>query len=215
VQASLYTQDTKLKKELLEDAANQVLNFSAQVWDSTANLYRHAKFSDSNKLMPHWSRANGWGIWATSEVLLVLPKTHPKYQAILQHYRTHVASLVKLQNENGFWSNVLDRTDSKEEVSGSAIFTMAIARGINNGWLDANTFKPIVVKAWNALKTKIDMDGTVHDICMGTMCSDDVNYYINRPYFDDDTHGLFAVLFAGIEVDGMMNTKGQNKIALK
>ena len=207
VQASLYTQDAKLKKQLLDDAANQVINFSTQVWDSSVNLYRHAKFSESDAKMPHWSRANGWGIWATSEVLLQLPKNHPQYQAILQHYKKHVSALTKLQNANGFWFNVLDRTDSKEEVSGTAIFTMAIARGINNGWLDAETYKPIAMKAWDALKTRIDMDGTVHDICMGTMCSDDVSYYINRPYFDDDTHGLFAVLFAGIEVENLVHPK--------
>ena len=215
VQASLYTQDAKLKKQLLDDAANQVINFSAQVWDSSVNLYRHAKFSESDAKMPHWSRANGWGIWATSEVLLQLPKNHPQYQAILQHYKKHVSALTKLQNANGFWFNVLDRTDSKEEVSGTAIFTMAIARGINNGWLDAETYKPIAMKAWNALKTRIDMDGTVHDICMGTMCSDDVNYYINRPYFDDDTHGLFAVLFAGIEVENLVHLKEQPKMGDK
>ena len=215
VQASLYTQDAKLKKQLLDDAANQVINFSAQVWDSSVNLYRHAKFSESDAKMPHWSRANGWGIWATSEVLLQLPKNHLQYQAILQHYKKHVSALTKLQNADGFWFNVLDRTDSKEEVSGTAIFTMAIARGINNGWLDAETYKPIAMKAWNALKTRIDMDGTVHDICMGTMCSDDVNYYINRPYFDDDTHGLFAVLFAGIEVENLVHLKEQPKMGDK
>ena len=215
VQASLYTKDEKLKKQLLHDAANQVINFSTQVWDSSVNLYRHAKFSENDAKMPHWSRANGWGIWATSEVLLQLPKNHPQYQPILQHFKKHIAALTKLQNANGFWFNVLDRTDSKEEVSGTAIFTMAIARGINNGWLDAETYKPIAMKAWNALKTKIDMDGTVHDICMGTMCSDDVNYYINRPYFDDDTHGLFAVLFAGIEVENLVHLKEQPKIGIK
>jgi hypothetical protein len=35
------------------------------------------------------------------------------------------------------------------------------------------------------------------------MCSDDVNYYLNRPFYDNDTHGLFAVVFAGIEVSNM------------
>ncbi|MCD7851790.1 MAG: hypothetical protein LUH63_19975 [Parabacteroides sp.] len=43
-------------------------------------------------------------------------------------------------------------------------------------------------------------DGTVDNICYGTMCSSDVEYYCNRPFYTDDTHGLFAVLFAGMEV---------------
>ena len=214
VQASLYTNDALLKKRLLDDAANQVLNFNTQVWDSTAHLYCHAKYSNKNAKLPHWSRANGWGIWATSEVLLNLPKNHPKYKAILQHYREHIAAIAKYQNVNGFWYNVIDREDSKEEVSGSAIFTMAIARGVTNGWLDEATYKNVVRKGWNAIKTKIDTDGTVHDICMGTMCSEDVNYYINRPYYDNDTHGLFAVLFAGLEVNNMFKKEEQEAKAM-
>jgi rhamnogalacturonyl hydrolase YesR len=114
-----------------------------------------------------------------------------------------VDALVALQNKNGFWLQVLDRTDSREEVSGTAIFTMAIARGITNGWLNEKKYKPYAQKGWEALKTQIDSDGTVHNICYGTMCSEDVNYYLNRPFYDNDTHGLFAVVFAGIEVSNM------------
>jgi len=112
--------------------------------------------------------------------------------------------LAKLQDPSGFWLNVLDRKDSPKEVSGTAIFTMAIARGIRLGWLNAAEYTPKVLKAFDALKTEIDADGTVHKICVGTMCSEDVNYYINRPFYDNDTHGLFAVLFAGIEVHKML-----------
>ena len=72
---------------------------------------------------------------------------------------------------------------------------------------------PVVMKAWEAITTKIEADGTVHDICVGTMCTEDVNYYINRPFYDDDTHGSFAVLFAGIEVQRMMD-QTENKTDL-
>jgi hypothetical protein len=54
------------------------------------------------------------------------------------------------------------------------------------------------------LEAQIDPDGTVHGICMGTMCTEDVNYYIKRPFYDNDTHGLFAVLFAGIEMQRLL-----------
>ena len=89
-------------------------------------------------------------------------------------------------------------------MSGSAIFTMALARGVTNGWLDTATFKPVVLRGWDALKSEIEPDGTVHKICMGTMCSEDVNYYLTRPFYDNDTHGLFAVLFAANAVHMML-----------
>ena len=58
---------------------------------------------------------------------------------------------------------------------------------------------PIALKGWDAVSSEIEDDGTVHNICIGTMGTEDVNYYMNRPFFDNDTHGAFAVIFAGIE----------------
>ena len=206
IQAAQYALSPEERKIFLDDAATQAVRFNEQVWNNEANLYMHAKYSERDVKLPHWSRANGWGIWATTEVLKVLPKNHPNYKIILAHYRKHVDALVTLQNTNGFWLQVLDRPDSREEVSGTAIFTMAIARGITNGWLSAKKYKPYVQKGWEALKTQIEPDGNVRNICYGTMCSEDVNYYLNRPFYDNDTHGLFAVLFAGIEVSNMNKT---------
>ncbi len=214
MQAGLYADNEALRDTFFNDAASQVLDFNRHVWDKDARLYMHANYSSRPKVkLPHWSRANGWGIWAMSEVLMYLPESHPKYKAILKHYRTFVNSIVRYQDESGFWFNVIDHPESPAEVSGTAIFTMGIARGITHGWLDAKRYMPVVMKAWDAITTKIDADGTVHDICVGTMCTEDVNYYINRPFYDDDTHGSFAVLFAGIEVQRMIDNT-ENKTDL-
>lgn len=201
VHASIYSGD----KSLMQDAVAQIFDFNKQVWDKQAGLYMHARYSARDTKLPHWSRANGWGLWATSEALSYLSSKDPKYKALLKHHQLHIKNIVKYQNENGFWYNVLEYPQSREEVSGTAIFTMAIARGIRMNWLDRKTYMPVVEKAWSALKTRIEKDGTVHDICYGTMCSEDLNYYFNRPFYTDDTHGLFAVLFAGIEMHKLLN----------
>jgi rhamnogalacturonyl hydrolase YesR len=150
-----YTDDHELKKRLLNDAANQVLGFKKEVWNPDAKLFMHAKYSTRDVRLPHWSRANGWGIWAISEVLMALPRKHPQYQSILKFYQEHVNSLIRFQNGNGFWHNVLDRPDSREEVSGTAIFTMAIARGIRNGWLNKASYQPYAEKGWKAITSQI------------------------------------------------------------
>ena len=206
MQAGLYMKDETERQKFFDDAASQVLDFHKQLWDKDAKLYMHAHYSSRPEVkLPHWSRANGWAVWAMSEVLMYLPKKHPKYNAILKLYRDHVNSLVHYQAESGFWHNVLDRPDSPEEVSGTAIFTMAMARGINYGWLDSKKYRPIVMKGWNAVASEVESDGTVHKICVGTMCSENVEYYMTRPFYDNDTHGSFAVMFAGIEVERMNN----------
>ena len=201
LQAAEFVTAEKLRRELFDDAASQILAFNTQVWDDEAQLYWHARYSDSPVKLPHWSRCNGWAIWAMTEVLLHLPPSHPQYAAILKHFRRHARSLAQFQRESGFWLNVLDRSDSRPEVSGTAIFTMAIARGLNHDWLDTNQFSRVAHKGWEALESQIEPDGTVHNICEGTMCSEDVNFYLQRPFYDNDTHGLFAVLFAGLEME--------------
>ena len=208
VQAALYTDAIEEREEFLNDAAHQVLEFNTQVWDEDAALYMHACYHGNPAKLPHWSRCNGWAIWAMSEVLMYLPSSHRNYAAILTHFQTHCASLLRFQHAGGLWPNVLDYPESALEVSGSAIFVMAMARGVLRGWLDEAIYRPVVINGWNGLSTMIEEDGTVHGICMGTMCTEDVNYYINRPFYDDDTHGLFAVMFAGIEVARLMGDGG-------
>lgn len=210
MQAGLYADSKEQRKIFFDDAANQTLDFTKHVWDEDVNLYMHANYTSRPEVkLPHWSRANGWAVWAMSDVLMYLPKSHPKYKPILRQYITFVNSLIKYQSESGFWHNVIERKDSPAEVSGTAIFTMAMARGVRYGWLDKKKFTPIVLKGWDAVASEIEEDGTVHKICIGTMCSEDVEYYVNRPFYDDDTHGSFAVIFAGIEVQKMID---ENKI---
>ncbi len=204
VQAALFSSDPVESKAFMDDAAHQVVEFNTQVWDDDAELYVHARYHGNPAKLPHWSRCNGWASWAMSEVLAHLPQSHPNFPVILAHFQRHCRSLLEFQHEGGLWTNVLDRPDSALEVSGSAIFVMTMARGVMQGWLDESNFRPAVIKGWSALETRIDSDGTVRDICMGTMCTEDVEYYVNRPFYDNDTHGLFAVLFAGIEVERML-----------
>lgn len=204
VHASLLARDGETRAALLDDAARQVLAFNSQVWDDEAELYMHARYFGNPAKLPYWSRCNGWALWAASEVLAHLPENHPDFRAILAHFRVHCSSLLRFQHSGGLWPNVLNRPDSTPEVSGSAIFVMAMARGIMRGWLERGVFEPAVLKGWSGLVGKIDGDGAVHGICMGTMCTEDVEYYVNRPFYDNDTHGLFAVLFAGIEVERLL-----------
>ena len=67
------------------------------------------------------------------------------------------------------------------------------------------------MKGWDAVSSEVEVNGMVHKICVGTMCSENVNYYINRPFYDDDTHGSFAVVFAGIEVQRMIQSNNTDK----
>ena len=50
-------------------------------------------------------------------------------------------------------------------------------------------------------KSQIEPDGTVHNICKGTRCSEHGEFHHRRGFYDDDPHGLFPILLAAIEMD--------------
>ncbi len=193
----------------LDDAALQVENFYALLYDPDKKLIYHGWYNRSGENTPvHWGRANGWMIWAVAEALVKIPEEHPAYQKILYNYRNHVAGLISCQDNSGMWHQVLDHPESYEETSCTAMFILAIARGISNGWLDKEYMDP-VVNAWEALKGKIDSDGTVHGICRGTGIGKNLEFYFNRQTFDHDPRGLGAVITAAVEVSLLFEEQGK------
>ncbi|MDH8702454.1 rhamnogalacturonyl hydrolase YesR [Dysgonomonadaceae bacterium PH5-43] len=100
-----------------------------------------------------WSRGNGWVIAAMARTLQYLPTTdahRDEYIAILTEM---AAALKDCQREDGFWNMNLadDQHFPGQETSGTALFTYGIAWGINNGFLDKETYYPVVAKGWNGL----------------------------------------------------------------
>ena len=81
------------------------------------------------------------------------------------------------------------------------MFVLAIARGINNGWLKDSEYGPILQKGWSALKTFIDEEGNLHGVKAGTNFSPDPEDYARTPFKVSDTHGILPLLFASIEME--------------
>jgi rhamnogalacturonyl hydrolase YesR len=187
-------------KQYFDDAAQQVVNFNKYLVETRTGLYRHGWYDAEKRQSPvAWGRANGWVIWATSEILELLPTSHPLRDKIVNIYRDHLKAVVTFQAPSGLWHQVLDRPDSFEETSCTAMFMIGIVRGIRLGILDAS-YVPHVKKAWSGLQTRISEDGIVKDICRGTEMSDDLGYYFKRERFDNDPRGLGAVITACTEM---------------
>ncbi len=156
VQASNTVTTATERNALITDAAKQVIAFNKLLFDEKDSLYHHVFHSQRPEVKyPYWLRANGWGIWAATEVLKNLPVTHPLYKDVLSIYQKHVLPLMKHQDASGFWHNVINKPETRLETSGSAIFTMAIARGVNNGWIDVK-YKSNALKGWKALESRIE-----------------------------------------------------------
>lgn len=193
-------------KKYYDDAVKQILQFSARMFNKQLGIYMHGWVEDMNDHPEfHWARANGWALLAMTELLEVLPETHPGYKTVVQQLQAHIKGLASYQSGQGLWHQLLDRTDSYLETSATAIYAYCIARAINKGRIDAKTYGPMCLLAWNAISTKVNDKGQVEGTCVGTGMAFDPAFYYYRPINVFAAHGYGPVLLAGAEVINLLN----------
>jgi len=196
-QMALLTGDARY----FDDAANQVIQYYSRMFVAENGLYMHGWIQEMSPHPAfHWGRANGWAIMATAELLSVLPKDHPQRTQLLNIFRAHAAGLRRAQAPSGLWHQLLDRPDSYEETSSSAMFVFALTRAINKGWISRNTWSPIVLRGWNGLTTKVNSTGQVEGTCISTGLGWDDTFYLNRPTDVNAAHGYGPIFLAGSEI---------------
>lgn len=156
----------------------------------TNGLFYHADIS------PHfWGRGNGWFAVALAEVLSSLPPDHPRYARLMAGYQKMMAALKTYQAPSGLWRQLVDNPVAWDETSGSAMFTYAMIVGVKHDWLAPKEYGPVARRGWIGLCEKIDANGAIHDVCVGTNQKDDTQYYLDRPRATGDLHGQSPVLW--------------------
>ena len=188
-------------KKYFDDAVKQIALYSSRMFNKELNIYMHGWVEGMTPHPEfHWGRANGWAIMAMTELLDVLPNDHPGRKAVLEQYKAHVKGLASFQTGKGFWHQLLDKNDTYLETSATAIYAYCIARGVNNGWLDAKAYAPMSLLAWNAVATKVNAIGQVEGTCVGTGMAFDPAFYYYRPVNVYAAHSYGPVLLAGAEI---------------
>jgi unsaturated rhamnogalacturonyl hydrolase len=188
-----------------DDAVLNVLNMSKYLFNPQKNIYAHGWNAD-NPDAPrfYWARSNGWVVLAMSDLLDVLPKTHPGYPKVLAQLRLALRGIAELQSGAGLWHQMIDRSDSYLETSASAMFTYVIAHAVNEGWVKPSTYGGIAQAGWNGLSARINAEGQVEGTCVGTTFANDHTYYYNRPTSVNALHGYGPMLLAGAEMIRML-----------
>ena len=188
-------------QKYFDDCVKQVLDYSKRMFNKEKRLYMHG-WVESMEVHPqfHWGRANGWALLAMTELLDVLPADHKGRNAVLDQFREHAKGLAAYQSSSGFWHQLLDRDDSYLETSATAIYSYCIAHACNKGWLDAMTYGPMSILAWNAVSTKINDKGQVEGTCVGTGMAFDPMFYYHRPVNVFAAHGYGPAILAGAEI---------------
>lgn len=196
------------EKKYYDDGAKQILQFAERMFVKEKGLWAHGwTMSAEEHPAFHWARANGWAAMAITELLEVLPADHPQRADVMKIYKAFMKGLAQVQSGQGLWHNVLDRNDSYLETSATAMFTYAMARGINRGWLDPVTYGPVAMLGWNGLAPKVTAQGQVEDVCVATDLAFDYAFYYYRPKSSTVPHGFGPVLLAGAEMTKLVKAK--------
>jgi rhamnogalacturonyl hydrolase YesR len=191
-----YTGNTNL----LNDAIKQVMNQAGYLQDTNGLWFHGYLTTNSTVNGVKWGRANGWAMVTTAEILSIMPANYPNRTNLLNILRRHIAGIETVQAADGMWHQVVDRSDSYEESSCTAMFTYAITRAVNRGWIDP-TNMVFAYKGFLGLCTHIGANGAVNQVCPGTSLSTDINYYMTtQAPANDDPHGPGPAMLAGAEL---------------
>ena len=181
--------------------------FIDRMWIPEKGIFRHGYVEGlEHEPSMAWGRANGWAILTRCQLLDAMPENHPQRAKILSTIKEHIKGLSQLQGRDGFWHQLLDRNDSYEETSATAIFAYCIAHAVNQGWVEAVTYGPVAQLAWEAVASKINDKGEVEGVCVGTGMGFDPAYYYYRPVSVKAAHGYGPVIWAGSEIVKMLNS---------
>jgi rhamnogalacturonyl hydrolase YesR len=108
------------------------------------------------KIIGYGNTQNAWNSFTEVQI------NAPLADEFIQLLANMAESLKNRQRSDGFWNVNLD--DPLQycgpETSGTALFTYAMAWGLNHGYLDEETYLPVVARAWNGLVNKaVHTDG--------------------------------------------------------
>ena len=156
-------------------------------------IYRHSPLTDAA-----WARGNAFPALGLALTLSDFPESHGDFPLLLRAYQQHMAALSKFQDPEGLWREVVDEPASYPEFSATAMIATAMLIGIRHGWLDANSYQPLVEKAWEAIVKRVGPHDRLLDVCESTGKQKNKEDYLWRQalFGQDPRGGAMALLFA-------------------
>jgi unsaturated rhamnogalacturonyl hydrolase len=184
---------------------------STLLYDHQEHLYaRDSTYltrTEANGKKMFWSRGNGWVMGGIVRTLEFLPKDDPSRPIYLAQLREMSTRIAGLQGSDGLWrAGLLDPASyDQPEISGSALFTYALAWGVNQGVLDANVYRPVIERAWKGMLQHIYADGRLG--CIEQTGAEPAPFKPTASY----NYGIGAFLLAGSEVHRMSHAMPTNR----
>jgi rhamnogalacturonyl hydrolase YesR len=135
-----------------------------------------------------WSEGLGWYAVLIADVLDYLPADHPGRPGLLDILGKLAAGLEANQDaQTGRWCQVVDKctqSDNWNESSGTGMFLYLIKKSIDQGYLDAALYGPVVDSAYKGLVEKATVTSgdlvDIHD-CSSIGVQNTYSDYVGKP----------------------------------
>lgn len=207
----------------LNDVALQFELIQKHLVDSKTGLLYHG-WDESKKMdwanketgtSPNfWSRSLGWYAMALVDVLDYFPENHPKHKELVSYLNQLAEALVKQQDASGLWYQVTDMGDREGnylEASGSAMFSYALAKGANKGYLPKK-YKEVANKAFDGITRDLIKVSSEGDVIITQACAvaglggnpyrnGSYEYYVNERKKDNDPKATGPFILAALELN--------------
>jgi len=155
----------------LDKLTDNFLWSDSLMYDKDEQLYyRDAKYiypkvkTACNEGKSFWARGDGWVLAGLAKVLADMPQDYKNRAIFVQRFRELAEGVARVQRPDGYWSRSMLCEDDAPgpETSGTAFFTYGMLWGVNNGYLDKETYAPVIEKAWKYLsETALQPDGSI------------------------------------------------------
>ncbi|MFT2214037.1 glycoside hydrolase family 88/105 protein [Rhizobium giardinii] len=166
------------RPDWIEDAHYQFLCHIRFLGDPASGLFFHGWtfLGRHNYARALWARGNAWITIAIPELFRLAPPEGAIARYLKEVYRTQVATLQALQNDEGMFHTLLDDTSSPVEASATAGIGYGILAGIREGLID-ESFRVTAERSLNAILSRIDETGLLMDVSDGTPMGEDLDFY--------------------------------------
>jgi unsaturated rhamnogalacturonyl hydrolase len=155
------------KKKYLDFMFREYKATNDYLYDKEEHLFfRDSNYftrKEANGAKVFWGRGNGWVFAGLPIIIRELPRKYENKEYFLRLYREMAAKLLSLQSPDGFWhASLLDPASyPNPEMSATAFFVYGMAWGVNNGYLDRETYLPAIIKGWRSMVTSVWPNGKV------------------------------------------------------
>lgn len=159
-----------------DEVTKQICVYARRAEQGRSGLYLHGFFESGHGgntpgwadlktgLSPEvWSEGLGWYALVVVEAIADLPKDHPRRPEVVSIFQRLAAGLKRTQDpKSGRWFQIVDqgdRPDNWTDNSGSAMFTYALAKGIELELLPQDEYSVVVQNGYAGITASARING--------------------------------------------------------